>query len=136
LGIGDWAQSPIPNPQSPIPNPHKCIKKTIFLEIKLLDFINTLKDILFQFKKIKKYWKIKVYHLALIFLKQILILFYNNPSVIRLKTIWVPFLLKLIPSAKNLITFCPFLKVSGLSESFRISLNTKFGVSLLFSLIS
>jgi len=25
LGIGDWAQSPIPNPQSPIPNPHKTI---------------------------------------------------------------------------------------------------------------
>ena len=25
-GIGDWAQSPIPNPQSPIPNPQKlCI---------------------------------------------------------------------------------------------------------------
>jgi len=22
LGIGDWAQSPIPNPQSSIPNPH------------------------------------------------------------------------------------------------------------------
>ena len=22
LGIGDWSQSPIPNPQSPIPNPH------------------------------------------------------------------------------------------------------------------
>jgi len=22
LGIGDWAQSPIPYPQSPIPNPH------------------------------------------------------------------------------------------------------------------
>jgi len=21
IGIGDWAQSPIPNPQSPIPNP-------------------------------------------------------------------------------------------------------------------
>jgi len=21
LGIGDWAHSPIPNPQSPIPNP-------------------------------------------------------------------------------------------------------------------
>jgi len=21
LGFGDWAQSPIPNPQSPIPNP-------------------------------------------------------------------------------------------------------------------
>jgi len=27
LGIGDWAQSPIPNPQSPIPNPQKEIKK-------------------------------------------------------------------------------------------------------------
>jgi len=26
LGIGDWAQSPIPNPQSPIPNPHINIK--------------------------------------------------------------------------------------------------------------
>jgi hypothetical protein len=23
LWIGDWAQSPIPNPQSPIPNPQK-----------------------------------------------------------------------------------------------------------------
>jgi len=28
LGIGDWAQSPIPNPQSPIPNPEKFIKFT------------------------------------------------------------------------------------------------------------
>jgi len=26
LGIGDWAQSPIPNPQSPIPNPQLLIK--------------------------------------------------------------------------------------------------------------
>ena len=26
MGIGDWAQSPIPNPQSPIPNPHINIK--------------------------------------------------------------------------------------------------------------
>jgi len=25
LGIGDWAQSPIPNPQSPIPNPHPSV---------------------------------------------------------------------------------------------------------------
>ena len=23
MGIGDWAQSPIPNPQSPIPNPQQ-----------------------------------------------------------------------------------------------------------------
>jgi len=29
LGIGDWAQSPIPNPQSPIPNPQKTINKII-----------------------------------------------------------------------------------------------------------
>jgi len=27
LGIGDWAQSPIPNPQSPIPNPQSPILK-------------------------------------------------------------------------------------------------------------
>jgi len=27
LGIGDWAQSPIPNPQSPIPNPQSPMKK-------------------------------------------------------------------------------------------------------------
>ena len=26
MGIGDWAQSPIPNPQSPIPNPQSPIK--------------------------------------------------------------------------------------------------------------
>jgi len=26
LGIGDWAQSPIPNPQSPIPNPQSPIR--------------------------------------------------------------------------------------------------------------
>ena len=25
LGIGDWSQSPIPNPQSPIPNPQSPI---------------------------------------------------------------------------------------------------------------
>jgi len=27
LGIGDWAQSPIPNPQSPIPNPQSPLKE-------------------------------------------------------------------------------------------------------------
>jgi hypothetical protein len=30
LGIGDWAQSPIPNPQSPIP-----ISKVIFSDYKI-----------------------------------------------------------------------------------------------------
>jgi len=29
LGFGDWAQSPIPNPQSPIPNPQSPIKKRL-----------------------------------------------------------------------------------------------------------
>jgi len=29
LGIGDWAQSPIPNPQSPIPNPHGDFNKNL-----------------------------------------------------------------------------------------------------------
>jgi len=36
LGIGDWAQSPIPNPQSPIPNP-QMIKWNI-------KFLNNLKN--------------------------------------------------------------------------------------------
>jgi hypothetical protein len=38
LGIGDWAQSPIPNPQSPIPNPHK-YKYLKILEKKYLLFL-------------------------------------------------------------------------------------------------
>jgi hypothetical protein len=43
LGIGDWAQSPIPNPQSPIPNPQWFfikkkfkLKKINKLKIKLI----------------------------------------------------------------------------------------------------
>ena len=35
MGIGDWAQSPIPNPQSPIPNPQSPIPiELLFKEIK------------------------------------------------------------------------------------------------------
>jgi len=30
MGIGDWAQSPIPNPQSPIPNPQSPIIQKSF----------------------------------------------------------------------------------------------------------
>jgi len=30
LGIGDWAQSPIPNPQSPIPNPQSPMQLKFF----------------------------------------------------------------------------------------------------------
>jgi hypothetical protein len=44
LGIGDWAQSPIPNPQSPIPNPQKIVKNKILkiakkIEIKKIKFL-------------------------------------------------------------------------------------------------
>jgi len=34
LGIGDCAQSPIPNPQSPIPNPH--LKTQFYIKIVIL----------------------------------------------------------------------------------------------------
>jgi hypothetical protein len=43
LGIGDWAQSPIPNPQSPIPNPQSP-SNNIFLK-------NYFKIIIFYKKK-------------------------------------------------------------------------------------
>jgi hypothetical protein len=41
LGIGDWAQSPIPNPQSPIPNPQlNLINKFLYLSnFKMLKII-------------------------------------------------------------------------------------------------
>jgi len=45
LGIGDWAQSPIPNPQSPIPNPQSIEffnKKIIFKKILILNKINKI----------------------------------------------------------------------------------------------
>jgi hypothetical protein len=38
LGIGDWAQSPIPNPQSPIPNPQKYFE--LIKYINELNYIN------------------------------------------------------------------------------------------------
>jgi len=31
LGIGDWAQTPIPNPQSPIPNPQSPMKLSSYI---------------------------------------------------------------------------------------------------------
>ena len=33
MGIGDWAQSPIPNPQSPIPNPQSPLIKNFYKNI-------------------------------------------------------------------------------------------------------
>jgi hypothetical protein len=47
LGIGDWAQSPIPNPQSPIPNP-----QSPYLEY-------TIKQKIFKFGNNYLYLKIK-----------------------------------------------------------------------------
>jgi len=48
LGIGDWAHSPIPNPQSPIPNPQISINysylKFINLKLKILKFIYKFKN--------------------------------------------------------------------------------------------
>jgi len=35
LGIGDWAQSPIPNPQSPIPNPQSPMIRIILTQKKI-----------------------------------------------------------------------------------------------------
>jgi hypothetical protein len=47
LGIGDWAQSPIPNPQSPIPNPHENYNLAIILSnlknIKKINLFNLIK---------------------------------------------------------------------------------------------
>jgi len=53
LGIGDWAQSPIPNPQSPIPNPQS--------PLNVVDFIKFY------------YIKIQYYKLFLFFIKKSLI---------------------------------------------------------------
>jgi len=45
LGIGDWAQSPIPNPQSPIPNPQSPYLNFIIKPIKNI-FYNLLNNII------------------------------------------------------------------------------------------
>jgi hypothetical protein len=49
LGIGDWAQSPIPNPQSPIPNPQSPFifprKKQFYLIIIILKLKIIIKKI-------------------------------------------------------------------------------------------
>jgi len=49
LGIGDWAQSPIPNPQSPIPNP----QSPIFVIKKIKKKINYYLNIFNKFKILK-----------------------------------------------------------------------------------
>jgi hypothetical protein len=43
LGIGDWAQSPIPNPQSPIPNPQSPFLIKFLKNNKILNLIKKIK---------------------------------------------------------------------------------------------
>ena len=40
LGIGDWAQSPIPNPQSPIPNPQSPLKLLLYNKLLYYFFLS------------------------------------------------------------------------------------------------
>jgi len=51
MGIGDWAQSPIPNPQSPIPNPHYKKNMKIKIIFNYFNYINIF-IILINLKKI------------------------------------------------------------------------------------
>ena len=64
MGIGDWAQSPIPNPQSPIPNP-----QSPFVIIN----DNYKRNILYNYQKIKYYFKLWLLINGLDFQHQIII---------------------------------------------------------------
>ena len=65
MGIGDWAQSPIPNPQSPIPNPHldlffckiKNLKKLKCLILKIFLIIQYHNGYFTKFRLIVIFWK-------------------------------------------------------------------------------
>jgi hypothetical protein len=53
LGIGDWAQSPIPNPQSPIPNPQSpsflsFLKKIRVQKLKIIKKYNLINSVLMK----------------------------------------------------------------------------------------
>jgi hypothetical protein len=47
LGIGDWAQSPIPNPQSPIPNPQSPFNIKTFFDLKKYNFSYLKKELIY-----------------------------------------------------------------------------------------
>jgi hypothetical protein len=74
LGIGDWAQSPIPNPQSPIPNPQSpYINNTYYLNdkinLKKLIKIIILKEILFiNIYKLKFIKFCNIFNLIILFI--------------------------------------------------------------------
>ena len=53
MGIGDWAQSPIPNPQSPIPNPQSPFLLFFIFYIQIKIIIN--KFSFFKYYKIINY---------------------------------------------------------------------------------
>ena len=58
MGIGDWAQSPIPNPQSPIPNPQSPIPNPHFSQCEIIK--ESYKNIKIQKNKnVKKFKKNK-----------------------------------------------------------------------------
>jgi hypothetical protein len=57
LGIGDWAQSPIPNPQSPIPNPQSPIPNKVY-GLEKYYFIILLNNIFNEFKNNNYSWKV------------------------------------------------------------------------------
>jgi hypothetical protein len=54
LGIGDWAQSPIPNPQSPIPNPQSPIPHGFCINY-FKKFIDFSKKIIYIYNLANKY---------------------------------------------------------------------------------
>jgi hypothetical protein len=64
LGIGDWAQSPIPNPQSPIPNPQSPIPNKIYQRIKLkkikINYLKYFKNNNFKINYNSKIFDIKI----------------------------------------------------------------------------
>ena len=45
MGIGDWAQSPIPNPQSPIPNPQSPLIKLYLVALLIYKIFYFKKEI-------------------------------------------------------------------------------------------
>ena len=73
LGIGDWAQSPIPNPQSPIPKPQSPYYNCIII-------INYNYYSIFSDKAYKNYIFnfIKKIEIKYIFIKDYYPIFYNS----------------------------------------------------------
>ena len=55
LGIGDWAHSPLPNPQSPIPNPQRLLAEyliKLYNKLKIFFFNIVFKFLIYLVKVI------------------------------------------------------------------------------------